>query len=50
LSASQVIPAARNRATQVSVAILNEKGDVEYTDADLPEKPVLKLIEGGEPA
>jgi hypothetical protein len=54
LSSVQVVPAAQGRGdVEVNVTILNEKGEVEYTDVppeelseEKPEKPGLKLIEG----
>jgi hypothetical protein len=44
LSAVQIVPAQnRQQVTEVNVTILNEKGEVEYTDA--PEDDELKQIE-----
>lgn len=44
LSAVQIVPAQnRQNVTEVNVTILNEKGDVEYTD--VPEDSDLKQIE-----
>jgi hypothetical protein len=44
LSAVQVVPQQSAKRTTVNVTILNEKGEVEYSD--LPEKNGPKLIEG----
>jgi len=44
LSAVQVMPTQAGKTTTVNVTILNEKGEVEYSD--VPEKNGLKLIEG----
>jgi hypothetical protein len=44
LSAVQIVPAQnRQQVTEVNVTILNEKGELEYTDA--PEDDELKQIE-----
>ena|SRR6516165_2432882 len=50
LSAVQVVPTQSAKHTTVNVTILNERGEVEYSDVP-EEKADLKLIEGplGEP-